>query len=70
MLLCLGTTKQKAKRVDEGKAVLRDTMALEEVMSTDGLEKQNAQILIDEPEKACGYSRDGFVDVDAAARQL
>lgn len=70
VLLCLGTTRQKAKRVDEGKAVLRDTMALEEVMSTDGLEKQNAQILIDEPEKACGYSRDGFVDVDAAARQL
>jgi hypothetical protein len=70
VLLCLGTTKQRPERIEEGKAVLREAMALEQLMSSDGLEKENAQILIDEPEKACGYSRDGFVDVDEVASRL
>jgi len=64
VLLCLGTQKSRESAINEGRLVLEEAAGLADFLSTDHLDKDHAQILLESPEKACGYSRDGFIDMD------
>ncbi len=68
-LLCLGTTDDKPRAIEEGFEVLSEAQELVNFLSTDHLDKEHARVLVDSPEKACGYSRDGFIDVDAVLEE-
>ncbi len=63
-LLCYGTSNRDDEAIIEGKAVLKRAQGLDDYLPTDHLDKSHARILIDQPELACGYSRDGFIDVE------
>jgi tetratricopeptide (TPR) repeat protein len=62
-LLCLGTSRGDAARLREGREVLRHSQELKPLLETDGIDMAYAQILLQQPEKACTYARDGFVDL-------
>ena len=38
------------------------------IVGTDAVDQKNAEILLASPELACGYQRDGFVDLRGAKR--
>jgi hypothetical protein len=38
-------------------------------LSTDSLDKAHAAVLVESPHRACGFSRDGFIDIDEAVEQ-
>jgi len=62
-LLCLGTEEQRAELVGEGLAVLRHSRTL--VPFPEGrLDRSYARILIERPERACSYARDGWIEID------
>jgi hypothetical protein len=69
-LLCYGATRKKPLAIIEGFEVLRQAEGLDPYLSTDHLDKAHAQVLLSEPQKACGYSRDGFIDVDEVGAGL
>jgi len=63
-LLCYGTDKARPAALEEGVAILEEARGLDFYLSTDHLDREHAGVLIKSPEKACGYSRDGFIDID------
>lgn len=65
-LLCYGTRKNKKKLLQEGIEVLEEARELRPYLSTDHLDLEHAGLLIESPDRACGYSRDGFIDMDEA----
>ena len=69
-LLCLGVEEDEPERVTEGIEVLEAARQLENFLSTDALDKNHAMALMRLPERACGYSRDGFIDVDGLGREV
>jgi len=69
-LLCYGNRKQVPGHIVEGQAVLIRAVDLPQVLPTDAIDQGYARILILQPEKACGFSRDGFIDVEAVGKQL
>ena len=69
-LLCYGNRKQVPGRVVEGQTILKRAIDLPHVLPTDAIDQGYARILILQPEKACGFSRDGFIDVEAVGKQL
>ena len=69
VLLCIGDDEADPARIDEGRRVLRAAMREElYFQSTDAVDIEHAQILIDHPDRACGYSRDGWIDLSEARR--
>ena len=66
-LLCLGDSKARPARTLEGITILRRAETLEPYLPTDPIDLKFAHLLIESPSKACGFSRDGFIDIDAAA---
>jgi len=64
VLLCFGQHKEDPERSSEGIAVLRQARNMNSQLSTDHVDIAYAGLLIEEPQKACGFSRDGFIDVD------
>ncbi len=69
-LLCLGARREEPEQIAEGEAVLRKAIELPHVLPTDGIDQEYARILLQRPGQACAFSRDGFIDVEAAGRQL
>lgn len=69
VLLCIGTEEHDPARLEEGRRVLRRSLALPDFQSTDRFDREHARILLSEPERACGYSRDGWIDMEDAARK-
>jgi hypothetical protein len=63
VLLCIGVEKEDSGRLTEGTEVLRGARKMEPYLSTDYLDLGYAQKLIESPSLACGFSRDGFIDV-------
>ena len=57
-----------ATRVDRAQ-VLRAARDLPEYLRTDPIDKAHALILLDAPDKACGFSRDGFIDLDEVKKE-
>lgn len=66
VLLCIGHNEHDPKRIEEGRTALRKAMSIPYFQSTDARDIENARILIDEPQRACGYSRDGWIDLSEA----
>ncbi len=69
VLLCLGATRDEPKRLDEGMRVLREARTLDNYLGTDSLDKDHATTLMTSPQMACGYSRDGFIDIESLKDQ-
>ena len=69
-LLCSGLKDKKSWQIAEGERVLAETRELDDFLSTDALDKVHAEILMRSPDQACGYSRDGFIDIDGLGKQV
>lgn len=70
VLLCLGSTQAKDDAIAEGRHVLTDAASLAPLLPTDALDIEFARIMSEQPELACSFTRDGFVDVAKAAGKL
>ena len=70
VLLCIGSEEGDEARIAEGRRVLRRAMDLQDFESTDGFDRAHARVLIDQPERACSYSRDGWIDLEGGARAV
>jgi hypothetical protein len=68
-LLCVGTAKSRPENVAEGMRVLREARELPDYLSTDRLDKAHALVLAEAPHTACGFSRDGFIDIDEVVEE-
>jgi len=71
-LLCFGADEDDADAIRSGKALLNDIITgkfdRRDVRATDEIDKRHArQLLANPPERACGYSRDGFQDLSEKA---
>ncbi len=69
-LLCMGLSRDRPEAVAKGIKVLREARKLDDYLATDALDKRHAVILMNSPKRACGYSRDGFIDVDGLSRKI
>lgn len=63
-LLCLGSTKGDHRRLREGKAAMRAAIARGGTRSDDKREIHFANLMLEEPERSCGYSGDKLLEVD------
>jgi hypothetical protein len=70
VLLCLGSERGEESAIDEGRGVLSNASESERLLPTDDLDLEFARIMSERPELACGFSRDGFIDVKKAASSL
>ncbi len=68
VLLCIGHDDGDAARLEQGRQILEQAVVLENYQTTDRYDRQHAHILMAEPDRACGYSRDGWIDLSDAAR--
>jgi tetratricopeptide (TPR) repeat protein len=66
VLLCIGSEKHDAQRLAEGRAALLHATRMKPVLRTDPVDAQHARVLLAEPGHACGYSRDGWIDMGRA----
>lgn len=62
--LCLAEDKGMEEMREPGNETLRKAIAMKQLMPTDPLDKQYAAGFLKDPSGACGFSRDGIVDLD------
>lgn len=62
-LLCLGTSRHRQDLVREGREVLRQSQSLAPLVET-RIDMVHARILIEQPERACSWARDGWIELD------
>jgi hypothetical protein len=62
-LLCLGTARRNGELLREGAAVLRHSQSLAPFAEA-RLDMAYAEILLERPERACAYARDGWIDLE------
>jgi tetratricopeptide (TPR) repeat protein len=65
VLLCIGHEKRDPQRVEEGRRALREAMEIPHLQGTDPLDIEHARTLMAEPQRACSYSRDGWLEASA-----
>ncbi len=70
ILLCMGTRKGSDARIEQGKRVLYQSLAMPVRLSTDRVDQTYARQLIDDPDKACAFSRIGYIDVASEGRRV
>lgn len=63
-LICLGSERKDSDMVEEGRRRLERTIALPALEPTDEVDKRHAQMLLDDPDLCCSYSRDGQQERD------
>jgi hypothetical protein len=63
---CIGTKRKDDAMLAKGKKTLQQVLTLTAVTKKDAIDHRHAQAMIDDPSIACGYSRDGQQEVDAA----
>lgn len=66
-LLCMGESKTKPERTEEGLELLRRVELARPTQDSKAIDQEFAQMLIQSPGKACKFSRVGFIDVDSVA---
>lgn len=66
-LLCFGTTKKSPESTAEGIQLLEYVRSLPPRLPTDEPDQELAQLLVQTPDRACDFSRAGFVDFDSVA---
>jgi hypothetical protein len=62
-LLCLGTSRRREELVREGAEVLRRSQSLAPFTEA-RLDMAYAQVLLEQPQRACSYARDGWIEID------
>lgn len=67
--LCIGSKRKDPAMIDKGKANLESVTKMPGNTEKAQIDKRHAQLLIDDPSMACGYSRDGQQEVDEAKIQ-
>jgi tetratricopeptide (TPR) repeat protein len=68
VLTCIGREREDADALDRGRQALLRARGLPRRLGTDATDQRSATRLLDRPELACGYSRDGFIDFSGVAR--
>jgi hypothetical protein len=63
-LLCLGTDKGKPKKVARGKEVMRSVLGHEPMNELERRGLIAVEIMIENPDKACGYAGDTWLEID------
>jgi tetratricopeptide (TPR) repeat protein len=63
VLTCLGVERGNAAALARGRRALTHARMLPHLLGTDAIDQQSAALLLEKPELACGYSRDGFIDL-------
>lgn len=67
-LLCLGATEKKHRsKIDAGRQVMAEAIATVPANDDEAREVHFARMLMEEPEKACGYTGDGVLEIDEDA---
>ena len=69
VLLCMGHDDGDDLRIADGRRVLAKAVELENFQSTDSFDREHAHILIAHPARACGYSRDGWIDLSEVTQR-
>lgn len=69
-LLCVGSENGDPGKIAEARQILESSRRLDDFLSTDALDKTHAVVLMRFPDRACGYSRDGFIDVEGLGKQV
>jgi hypothetical protein len=64
-LLCLGSTQDRRDRLDEGVRMMRDLLDEPPADLREQRELIAAKIMIESPAKACGYTGDTWIEIDA-----
>ena len=70
VLLCQGRRRHDAARTREGRDVLRHALSLAPSQPSDVVDQRYAAELLVAPEKACGFSRRGFIDTEGEGRAV
>ncbi len=68
VLLCYAERRGQDEARVEARAVLSRVPGLPRRLSTDAIDLEHATTLLEQPSLACGYSRDGWIDVEAERR--
>lgn len=68
VLLCYAQRTGRSSAEEEARKVLAAAPSMEHIFTTDELDVEHSKVLLREPDKACGYSRDGWIDLEQAAR--
>jgi tetratricopeptide (TPR) repeat protein len=68
ILTCIGHERSDAVALERGRRELTAARGMKHLLGTDAVDQKNAEILLASPELACGYQRDGFVDLRGAKR--
>jgi tetratricopeptide (TPR) repeat protein len=68
VLTCLGVERKDAAALERGRRELAALRTMPHHLGTDPVDQKNAEILLAKPELACGYSRDGFIDLRGVKR--
>jgi len=68
ILLCQGKRKKQPERIDQGVEALKYALTIPTYLRTDEIERYYAKVLVDQPEKGCAYSGEGFIDVNKVKR--
>lgn len=68
VLLCYAERRRDDAARAEARAVLMQVPELPRQLSTDRIDLEHARTLLDRPSLACGYSRDGWIDLESEQR--
>src|SRR5262249_37663008 len=66
ILTCIGHERGDAAALERGRQELAQARGMPHLLGTDAVDQKNAEILLTSPELACGYQRDGFVELHGA----
>lgn len=66
-LLCLGSDRGDAERIEEGRRVIRDAIAHVPTSEDERREIHFARIMLEHPERSCGYTGDKLIEIDEDA---
>jgi tetratricopeptide (TPR) repeat protein len=68
VLACLGVERGDDEALARARNALARARALPRLLGTDAMDQQNAALLLEHPDRACSYSRDGVVDFSGVAQ--
>jgi hypothetical protein len=63
LLTCIGVERGDTEVLERGKRELAGARTMPHHLGTDAVDQHNAEVLLHKPELACGYQRDGFIDL-------
>ena len=70
VLLCRAHRKRDKAAAREGVRVLERALELPPAEHSDEIDQHYARLLIEDPSQSCGFTRDGFLDVEAMGRDV